>query len=73
MRIVRLPWSERLQDWWKCSVCGSRLGHHNPLYEENHELRDRIQCALNLVGGIGVPRETVLMMIREALAGEKVK
>lgn len=41
MRIVRLPWPERLRDWWRCSVCGSRFGHCNFLYEENHRLRDR--------------------------------
>lgn len=38
-----VPWPERLRDWWKCSVCGSRLGHHNSRYEENHKLRTHIK------------------------------
>ena len=42
--FLRLPWHERLRDWWKCSVCGSRLGHHNRLYEQNHMLRDRVKA-----------------------------
>jgi len=40
---VTFPWLERLRDWWRCSVCGSRFGHHNPVYVTNHKLRTRMQ------------------------------
>lgn len=38
-----MSWPERLREWWKCPVCGSRFGHHNPVYVENHKLRDRMK------------------------------